>query len=88
VRLRASGICNTFGRGATIGTPFLVVFLYQTYGVIGVLAMMIGLLVIQIVVVAFFGIETSKRALEEVSAVHIDLGGGRHATAMSKASTS
>jgi putative MFS transporter len=88
VRLRASGICNTFGRGATIGTPFLVVFLYSTYGVIGVLAMMITLLVIQIIVVAIFGIETSKRALEEVSAVHIDLGAGRRAAAMSKASTS
>ncbi|MGC2670234.1 MAG: MFS transporter, partial [Candidatus Acidiferrum sp.] len=27
VRMRASGICNTFGRGATIITPFLVVWL-------------------------------------------------------------
>ncbi len=25
IRLRASGLCNTFGRGATIATPFLVV---------------------------------------------------------------
>ena len=29
VRLRASGICNTVGRGATIVTPFLVVHLFE-----------------------------------------------------------
>ena len=29
VRLRASGICNTFGRGATVVTPFLVVALFR-----------------------------------------------------------
>ena len=72
VRLRASGICNTFGRGATIGTPFIVVALYGQYGVGGVLAMMIGLLVIQSLVVATLGIESSRRALEAVSAVPAD----------------
>jgi putative MFS transporter len=72
VRLRASGICNTFGRGATIGTPFLVVALYTRYGVGGVLTMMIGLLVVQILVVAFLGIESSRRALEAVSATPTD----------------
>ena len=30
VRLRASGICNTLGRGATIITPFIVVALFGT----------------------------------------------------------
>jgi hypothetical protein len=33
VRLRASGICNTFGRGATILTPFLTVALFRSYGI-------------------------------------------------------
>jgi MFS transporter, putative metabolite:H+ symporter len=68
VRLRASGICNTFGRGATIGTPFLVVSLYSQHGVGGVLALMIGLLVVQSLVVALLGVESSRRALESVSA--------------------
>jgi putative MFS transporter len=31
VRMRASGICNTFGRGATIVTPFIVVALFRSY---------------------------------------------------------
>ena len=45
VRLRASGIVNTLGRGATIVTPFLVVMLFEARGVAGVMALMIGLLV-------------------------------------------
>jgi putative MFS transporter len=66
VRLRASGICNTFGRGATIVTPFVVVALFKAYGVGGVLSLMIGLLFIQICVVLLFGIEPKKRRLEEL----------------------
>ena len=67
VRLRASGICNTFGRGATIGTPFLVVFLFNSYGVTGVLALMIALLIVQIIAVATIGIESSNQGLEQLS---------------------
>ena len=66
VRLRASGICNTFGRGATIVTPFLVVQLFADYGVLGVLTLMIGLLFVLIVTVATLGIEPRQRALEEL----------------------
>ena len=87
VRLRASGICNTFGRGATIGTPFIVVSLYSQYGVLGVLTMMIALLVIQILVVAFFGIESSRRSLEEVSAVPTDPASTQRPTGFSKAAS-
>ena len=68
VRLRGSGICNTFGRGATIGTPFLVVMLYTDHGVTGVLALMVALLLLQIIVVAIFGIESSKQGLENIAA--------------------
>jgi putative MFS transporter len=67
VRLRASGICNTFGRGATIVTPFIVVALFRSYGVGGVLWLMIGLLILQIFVVLAFGVEPRKRRLEEIA---------------------
>jgi MFS transporter, putative metabolite:H+ symporter len=66
VRLRASGICNTLGRGATIITPFIVVALFAHYGVIGVLALMIGLLAIQIVVVGALGVESTGQRLEDI----------------------
>jgi putative MFS transporter len=66
VRLRANGICNMFGRGATIVTPLIVVALFKGYGVAGVLAFMLGLLVVQIIVVAGWGIEPARRGLEEI----------------------
>jgi MFS transporter, putative metabolite:H+ symporter len=66
VRLRASGIVNTLGRGATIVTPFLVVMLFEARGVAGVMALMIGLLVLQIITVWAFGIEPRHRSLEEL----------------------
>jgi len=68
VRLRAAGICNTFGRGATILTPFLAVALFRSYGIGGVLTLMIGLLVVQTAVVLLLGIEPKKRRLEELEA--------------------
>ena len=67
VRLRASGICNTFGRGATIATPFAVVPLFTNYGVAGILALMIGLLGLLVVTVLLLGVEPSGRRLEEVA---------------------
>src|SRR5207237_546365 len=66
VRMRASGSCNTSGRAATMVTPFLVVALLRSYSVGGVLAMIIGLLVVQIIVVLIFGVEPKKRRLEEM----------------------
>src|SRR4029077_12133326 len=64
IRLRANGICNTLGRGATVASPFLVGYLMVNYGLPGVLWLMIGLLVIQIIAVYFWGVEPAKRSLE------------------------
>jgi putative MFS transporter len=66
VRLRASGLCNTFGRGATIVTPFIVVSLFQGYGIAGVMALMIGLLLVQIVTVLTLGVEPRQQSLEQI----------------------
>jgi MFS transporter, putative metabolite:H+ symporter len=66
VRMRASGICNTFGRGATILTPFIVVALFRSYGVGGVLVFIIALLIVQIIVVLIFGVEPKNRRLEDI----------------------
>ncbi|MGA7324806.1 MAG: MFS transporter [Rhodomicrobium sp.] len=67
VRLRANGICNMFGRGATIISPFIVVALFKAYGVAGVTAFMSGLLLLQIIVVAAWGIEPARRSLEDLT---------------------
>ena len=66
VRMRASGICNTFGRGATILTPFIVVALFRAYKVVGVVGFLIALLIVQIFVVYRFGVEPKKKRLEEI----------------------
>jgi len=66
VRLRGNGLCNMLGRGATIVSPFIVLALFKDYGVGGVLGLMIGLLIVQIIVVAIWGIETNRRGLEEL----------------------
>jgi putative MFS transporter len=66
VRMRAAGLCNTIGRTATIFTPFLVVFLLRSYGVAGVVGLMISLLLIQILTVQFFGLEPKLRPLEQL----------------------
>jgi MFS transporter, putative metabolite:H+ symporter len=68
IRLRANGLCNTLGRGATIVSPFIVVALFRNYGVSGVTGMMIALLALQIVVVWIWGIEPARRGLEELAA--------------------
>jgi MFS transporter, putative metabolite:H+ symporter len=66
VRLRASGLCNTFGRGATIVTPFIVVSLFTGGGVSAVMSLMVALLVVQIVAVFLLGIEPAHRRLEDL----------------------
>jgi putative MFS transporter len=68
IRLRANGICNTLGRGATVVSPFIVGALMASYQLPGVLWLMIGLVVVQIVVVWAWGVEPRNRGLEDVAA--------------------
>ena len=49
-----------------VTSSFLIVALFQAFGVGGVLSLMIVLLAIQIVVVAIWGIEPAKRRLEDL----------------------
>ncbi len=52
---------------ATILTPFLVIALFRLYGVGGVISLMIGLLIVQIILILLFGIEPRNRHLEEIA---------------------
>jgi putative MFS transporter len=67
IRLRANGICNTLGRGATVISPFVVGWLMANYQLPGVVWLMIGLVVIQIVAVWAWGVEPRNRGLEELA---------------------
>jgi putative MFS transporter len=64
IRLRANGICNTLGRGATVVSPFVVGYLMVNYQLPGVVWLMIGLVIVQILAVYFWGVEPAKRSLE------------------------
>jgi putative MFS transporter len=64
IRLRANGICNTLGRGATVISPFVVGWLLGNYGLPGVVGLMIGLVAVQIIAVYFWGVEPARRSLE------------------------
>ena len=66
IRLRANGICNMFGRGATVASPFVIGYLMTTSQLPGVIWLMIGLVVVQIVVVWAWGVEPNQRSLEAV----------------------
>jgi putative MFS transporter len=67
VRLRANGICNTFGRASTVVSPFIVGALMASYKLPGVVWLMIGLVLVQIVVVWTWGVEPRNRGLEDVA---------------------
>jgi putative MFS transporter len=75
-RLRGVGICSTIARIAAIGTPFAVVFVFNYWGLPGVLGFLSSGLAVLILVVWAFGIETNQRALEEIAASE-DAAGGR-----------
>ena len=64
IRLRANGICNTLGRGATVISPFVVGYLMVNYALPGVIWLMIALLIVQIVAVYVWGVEPARRPLE------------------------
>jgi MFS transporter, putative metabolite:H+ symporter len=66
LRLRANGICNTFGRAATVVSPYAVLWLALNAGMPGVLGLMIALVIVQIAVVWAWGVESSQRVLEDV----------------------
>jgi putative MFS transporter len=66
IRLRANGICNTLGRGATVVSPFVVGYLMVNYQLPGVIWLMISLVVVQIIAVYFWGVEPARRSLESL----------------------
>lgn len=66
VRLRGNGVANTVGRVAGIITPQLIVVMFATGGVNGVLTLIIGALLFLAAVMLLLGIETRRRTLEEI----------------------
>jgi putative MFS transporter len=66
-RLRGAGFCIAVGRMAAMLTPYGVVWTYSRGGVGLILGLLVGLLLLQALAVAVFGISTEKRSLEELT---------------------
>ena len=63
VRMRGSGIANAAGRAVNIVVPYAIAASFETFGLYGVLALIIAALLLQIIVLLAFGIETKQRSL-------------------------
>lgn len=64
IRVRCSAVCVSMGRISTILAPFGVVFLYGRGGVIAVVGVVAVAFVIQAIVMALLGVETSLKSLD------------------------
>lgn len=64
LRMRGAGFCNALGRLMNVASPYLIVYIFNTYQVSGVVTLMLMLLAVQAVVVLAFGIETRGQPLE------------------------
>jgi putative MFS transporter len=67
LRMRGVGICNMAGRLMTVITPFMVLTVFSSRGVFGVVSVLGGLLLLQAFVVTCWGIETKLRPLEALA---------------------
>jgi putative MFS transporter len=66
-RFRGAGLAQTIGRAALIGSPYAVVALFASYGIGGVVGTISLLYLAVVVVVAFAGVETNQKSLEELA---------------------
>jgi putative MFS transporter len=64
IRMRGAGFCNTIGRFFTILTPQITTFLFGMGGVTSVVSYVGFWLMLQVIVVIAFGVETKQLPLE------------------------
>ncbi|POT57632.1 MFS transporter [Citrobacter amalonaticus] len=69
LRLRGSGFVNAVGRIVAVFTPYGVAVLLTQYGSVTVFIVLGAMLVVCALILFFFGIETRKVSLEEISSL-------------------
>jgi putative MFS transporter len=65
-RLRGTGFAGVCARAASMTTPFLAVYLFQNFGLPGVLSMVVGVLTLLIIGVLALRVETNQQSLEDI----------------------
>jgi MFS transporter, putative metabolite:H+ symporter len=66
-RFRGSGIAQMAGRAGLIASPYIVLTLFDAYGVAGVVAAIASLYIAMAIVIAVAGIETNQQSLEALA---------------------
>ena len=64
-RLRGTGVAGVSGRAVSITTPYLTVYLFEHFGVQGVLGMVTAMLVALCAAILILGVETAKVSLDD-----------------------
>jgi MFS transporter, putative metabolite:H+ symporter len=67
LRLRGTGLAGMCGRAAAITMPYLVVHLFDSFGIRGVLSMVIGVVALCVMTIVSLRIETGQHSLEQIS---------------------
>lgn len=65
-RLRGLGLCNAVGRAVTIFTPYGVAWIMTKYGSVAVFLTIGAVLGMVALVIAFLGIETRQKSIEQI----------------------
>ncbi|WP_372352326.1 MFS transporter [Streptomyces sp. KL116D] len=66
-RFRGGGLAQTAGRIGLIFSPFIVLWLFNSYGVFGVILAVSGMYVIVTLLNAVAGVDTSREALDQIA---------------------
>jgi putative MFS transporter len=66
-RLRGAGLCGTMGRLASATSQFFILWLFGLGGVSYVVGAVIASMLLLAIIVALFGVETSRKGLEEIT---------------------
>jgi putative MFS transporter len=67
-RLRGTGVAGVCGRAASITTPYLTVYLFENFGLRGVLWMVIFMLAALSAAILTLRVETAKISLDDTNA--------------------
>jgi putative MFS transporter len=77
LRLRGTGVAGVCGRATSIATPFLTIWLFERFGLEGVLGMVSVMLLALVATIVILRIETGGVSLDETTGEAVDLAAQR-----------
>jgi MFS transporter, putative metabolite:H+ symporter len=71
-RFRGGGVAQTFGRFGLVCGPFVILSIFNKYGIAGAVGLISGVYLLLALVMAACGIETNQRSLEDLDPEHVE----------------